>query len=274
MGNRSLKYLCFVILFKSALLWAVFDDLPNGAKPLGMGGAFCGTAQTPENLFYNPASVWLNSGMKTIVFTDRLYGLKELRHNGFSSAFHFRNTTFAMGLQTFGNSIYKENVFCAGLSRKYKSVYLGAAVRYGMISIKGYGQDGTMMTDLGGLIEFTETINWGWAVRNAFYSEIGRCSEKLPQIIITGFKILPVRRMNLNIDLYKETRFPIDYRCGVEGSFLKHLVFRTGIGSAPSRFSAGFSLFVHHISIDYAFNTHPYLELSHFFSIGFFIHQK
>ncbi|MBN2413160.1 hypothetical protein JXQ31_15865 [candidate division KSB1 bacterium] len=274
MCNRSLKYLCFVILFRSALLCAALDDMPNGAIPLGMGGAYCGSAQTPENLFYNPACVWLNSGIKTIVFTDRLYGLKELRHNGFSSGIHFRNTTFAIGVQTFGNVIYQENVFCTGLSRKFNAVYLGAVIRYGMISIKGYGQDGTMITDLGGLVEFTDTINWGWAVRNALYAEIGRCNEKLPQTIITGFKILPVRQMNLNIDLYKETRFPIDYRCGVEGSFLKYLVFRTGIGTAPSRFSAGFSLIIHNICIDYAFNTHPYLEVSHFFSIGFLINQK
>jgi len=275
MYNRSIKFICFVLLFKTVLLCAELDDMPNGAKPLGMGGAYCGTVQSPENLFYNPASTWLNSGIKTIVFTDRLYGLKELRHNGLCSGFNIQNLTIMTGIQTFGNTKYKENVFCLGLSKNFfSSVYLGAAVRYGMLKIKGYGQDGSMMTDLGGLVVFSDKVNWGWAIRNAFYAQIGQSGEKIPQIMITGFKISPVRHLNLNIDLYKETRFPVDYRCGIEGNILKNFVIRTGIGTAPSRFSAGFSIIINYFSIDYAFNTHPYLELSHFFTIGFSLHQK
>ena len=275
MYYRSLKIIGMVLLFRVALLYAALEDLPNGAKPLAMGGAYCGAAQSPENLFYNPAAVCLKKGVKTVVFTDRLYGLKELRHNGFSSGICLRNMTLAVGIQTFGNSKYKENVFSLGVAKKFfRSVYLGADLRYGMVGIKGYGRDGTLLADLGGLVEFSDTVTWGWAIRNAFYARIGQSNEKLPQVMITGFSFSPVRQMNLNIDLYKETRFPVDYRCGIEGYFLKYLTLRTGIGTAPSRFSAGFSIMVNNFSIDYAFNTHPYLELSHFFTIGFSLNNK
>jgi len=257
------------MLIKSAMLCAALEDMPIGAKPLGMAGAYCGSVQTPENLFYNPASIWVNSGINVYAFTARLYGLKELRYNSFSSTFYFRNTTYGVGIQTFGNTKYKENVFCVGVAKNFfKSIYLGAAIRYGLVNIKGYGQKGTIMVDLGGVVMFSTKMNWGWAIRNAGFSKIGRLGEKIPQMIISGFMFSPVRDITLNIDIYKESRFPVDYRSGVEMKVIKYLTLRTGIGTEPYRFSAGFSIIINDFSIDYAFNTHPYLELSHFFTIG------
>lgn len=264
--KRSIIILLLVVY---GISFAAFEDMPSGARLHGFAGA-AAAFYSYENLYYNPAGIWRASGMQIGVFTGKLFGLDELRHSSVTGVFHTRQVTFGLGAQTFGNNSYRESVVCAGICYKIdQSVYIGAATRYTSLSITGYGQAGSLVIDVGGIIAPSGLFQWGWAVRNAGYAEIGKCREKLPQSILSGVHILPVRSVQLNMDIYKDVRFPTEYRGGVEIQILPGFLVRSGIATEPSRFTAGFGLNWRLFSVDYAFNTHPYLKITHLFSIVF-----
>jgi len=256
-----------LIIFQPA--FAAFEDMPAGARTYGFAGA-ASACFGYENLFYNPAGIWRDSGLQVGAFSGKLFGLEELQYGSLAGIFHLRQLTCGLGAQTFGKSSYRESTVCAGVCYKMgQFLYIGAAARYVDLAIKGYGQAASILADIGGIIQPLPYLQWGWAVQNFGYAAIGQCREKLPHSIITGVHILPVQAVKMNLELYKDTRFPVDYRCGAEIEPLAGLRVRSGFATAPSRFTAGFGLNWQWLAIDYAFNTHPYLDITHLFSLVF-----
>ncbi|HPG41797.1 MAG TPA: hypothetical protein PLP19_21255 [bacterium] len=267
-GKRSIiACILTLVMFRPSL--AAFEDMPAGARMYGFAGA-ASACFSYENLFYNPAGIWRDAGIQMGAFTGKLFGLDELQYGSFAGVFHVRRVTCGLGAQAFGKSNYRESTVCAGLCYKIDQfIYIGAAARYVGLAIKGYGQAVSVLADIGGIIKPHPRLQWGWVVRNFGYAAIGQCREKLPQSIITGVQILPVKAVKMNLELYKDTRFPVDYRCGAEIEPVAGLRVSSGFATTPSRFTAGFGLNWQWLAIDYAFNTHPYLDITHLFSLVF-----
>lgn len=271
MMKRSKKAAIVLLLAAYQLSFAAFENMPAGARVSGFADA-AAAFHYYENLYYNPAGMWLDSGAQIGALNGKLFGLDDLQHNSVTGVFHLQRLTVGLGIQTFGNNNYRESTACIGICTKVnQAFYAGAALRYASLAIKGYGQAGAFLVDIGGQVRLAPQLYWGWAVRNINYAVIGQCREKLPQSIITGIQLCPVKAVTLNMDLYKDIRFPAEYRSGIEIDLLTRFQVRSGIATAPSRVTAGFGLKVSHIQIDYAFNTHPYLKLTHLFSLLFTI---
>jgi hypothetical protein len=85
-----------------------------------------------------------------------------------------------------------------------------------------------------------------------------------------GVSLFPVEHIRLICDVYKDVRFPVDFRCGVEFSPSEILTFRVGCAVQPVKLAAGLGATFHYFRFDYALATHPELGLSHLLSLQFY----
>ena len=267
---RSLVIVFFIALSANSSR-AALEDYTLGARPAALGGAYVAVAGRADALFHNPAAIVRKNGFDLTLYYTHPFGLAELSVGSAALVFPLRSLTAGTGVSTFGTEHYQESVayFAAALPL-LKKVSLGVNLRYSQIKITGYGQAGALIGDLGLVADILPNVSWGFAVKNVNYATIGRSGEAIPQIINTGWCIAPANNIKLMVDVYKDIRFALDIRCGIEYRPIAVLALRAGAGNEPERFSAGFGLSFGFFAADYAFSSHADLGMTHQFSIRFF----
>lgn len=263
------------LLFRTTNATAGFEDLIVGARYNSLAGAGVAMANDPEAIYVNPAGLSQLDAFSTTLFYARPFGLKELSYGSLSAVLPVHSISFGLAVQSFGNNVYKENTFSSGIAYQLtRHLMIGATIRYAYLAIHKYGSTGTVALDIGLLLNLSPKWKWGFSSRNLNRTKIGQNPESLPQIFQTGLSVKLVDRLRLNCDLYKDVRFPLDLRCGVEARLLQKLMLRIGFGSEPSRISGGIGLLLGKIRWDYAFYTHTDLGLTHQMSISLGLNSK
>ncbi len=268
-SNRSSLFLAFIVCTPA---FADFEDLDVGARSTGVAGAAVAWPLGAESVFQNPACILFEpQSMDAFASYANPFHIPELHLGGVALQYSAKRYAVGGAVQYFGNRIYRENQFLlTGALRAAKRFVVGANVRYAALTISGYGQSGALLFDVGGLLRLHPGVAFGFAIKNANYAVIGRAREPMPQILSTGVSVRAAPRLLLNVDLYKDARFPVDARFGAEFSPFSVLSLRVGTATEPSRVCAGFSLKFVHFRIDYAFKSHDDLGASHLFSFNFF----
>ena len=259
-------------IFWPAAIFAVFEDGNLGAQAGAMANAICAKPHSIENITLNPAAMHNSRRMVSHINYSNLYSIPELQSTNIYLSSSFHNKTIGVGLHSFGNEIYSEIMGTAALTFPIiNNVNLGSSVRYGQVGIKGYGQAGTVLVDVGVLIQIKNNLYWGGAVRNIFEASLGETGEKLPQTILAGFHFSPVAPLSISLDIEKHTTFPADFRTGVQYNLFNVLHLRVGMSTEPQRMTAGFGLGFSFGGIDYGYNSHVDLGATHLFSVWFSI---
>ena len=273
--SRIILLFMFLIILCIPAAHAGFEDLPVGARSNAFAGACVALANDPEALYINPAGLSQIEAFGTTLFYARPYGLKELAYGSLSAVVPTRGISLGMSIQSYGNSVYKENTFSSAVAHQLsRHLMIGATIRYAHLSIRRYGSSGTVALDVGLLLHLNPNWKWGFSSRNLNRSKIGQEHEPLPQIFQTGFSVKIADLIRLNCDVYKDVRFPLELRCGAEARPIQNLLLRLGFGTEPSRLAAGMGLFFGKLRWDYAFYTHSDLGLSHQMSISFFLNPN
>ena len=274
--NRS-RQLSLLLIINLTLQTAAygFEDQTVGAYPLSLGGAFAAAKGHAECIYFNPAGIAGSNGFEANLSYARLFGLADLGYGSAAAIVPLRSFGIGAAVQSFGNEKYRENIiYLSGSAALFKNGYLGVNCRYGSVNISGYGQAGTFILDAGVLADLSESTSWGFVAKNVNYAKIGQAEEELPQILQTGLSAKPVKSTTLFLDLYKDARFPLEIRSGIDYRLFPPLSLRVGFGSQPSRFAAGFGINLPIFRLDYAFNTHSDLGVSHQFSIGIYSNKR
>jgi len=276
LANRSLRFSLFLII-NLALQAATFgfEDQTIGAYPLSLGGAFAAAKGHAECIYINPAGVSGTNGFAANLSYARLFGLADLGYGSAAAIIPLGSFGVAAAVYSFGNEKYRENIFyLCGSAALFKNVSLGVNCRYGSVNITGYGQAGTFILDAGVLTALSESVSWGFVAKNVDYAKIGQAGEELPQILQTGLSANPVSSVTLLMDLYKDARFPLEFRSGIDYRLFPQFNLRVGFSSQPSHIGAGFGINLPVFCLDYAFNTHSELGASHQFSIGLCLNKQ
>ncbi len=164
---------------------AVTDGPANGARPMGMGGAFTAVADDGNSPLYNPAGLIATEGVRVALtraaffsgVTDPLVS-QDVAHVVFGAGAN----GFAAGITSLadGAGVYRETVASAGYARR-----LGPSVRLGvLIKRLGAGLDDTnpdvsqnayfaegssvsaVTADVGALVTPTPGLTLGGAIQN------------------------------------------------------------------------------------------------------------
>ena len=262
----------FFVLFISTPLFAAFEDTNTSVQSEGLAGAAVARAMGAESIFTNPSAILTDdASIDAYLLFTKPFNIAELNMGAAAAQLSRKRYAVGGGITYFGNSIYRENQLAlAAALRATSSLAVGLDVRYATLAIKNYGQAGSLVIDFGSIARLHKNVSWGFALKNVNYAAIGRGREQLPQILSSGISVKAASHFLLSAELYKDARFPVDARFGLEYLPFKILSLRFGTALEPSRIGAGFSLAFSHFRIDYAFKSHVDLGATHLFAINFF----
>ena len=218
----------------------------------------------------NPAALGYVANPAISLSHRKLFNLHELQQNQLS--FHFRALGLgaSVGIFDFGSKLYRENVIAIGTGEEIiPSLSGGLGMTYYNLSVEGGGSDRVLGFNLGCLWKISESLSWGWGINNFNRPAIGSCRENLPVTVRTGLDYRPIKDFEVCVDLFKDDRYPLETRAGVEYSGLRKVVFRVGGMNRPVSFSSGFDIVTQYIIVSYAVYTHNQLGLTHTFGLLF-----
>ena len=221
-------------------------------------------------IFYNPASIHNQYSLQLHIFHANPYGLDELYLSSVAAAWSRARYTLAAAVKSLANPAYQElQLYLGYMYRLPMGIDAGCCLRYGSVAIKNYGRGNSFILDLGAQYNIISNIRYGFSITNVNYARLGRCREKVPQIIRTGVTVTAIERTSLSMDFVKDPRFPPDIRIGVEYHIFERFYLRAGSALMPSRWSAGFTVKLSICTLDYAYKSHIELGLTHLFSMQF-----
>ncbi len=248
-----------------------FTDLPVGARSLAMGGTHVGFINSPDAVFLNPAGLGQMRGLGISLFYQKPFALADVHFGTISVCLPLSTYRFGFGYIYLGNNLYSEQKFNIAFSHRFfQTILLGINTRLQTINIENYGSTSRLGFDFGVMVPINENFSWGFTYQNINRPGIVGSEQNLPQIIKAGFSLKAVPQLTLNMDIYKDVRYPQEVRFGIEFSPLKQLRLRAGTATNPDLFSAGFGLSVRRFQVDYAFFTHNDLGLTHQMSFSFY----
>jgi competence ComEA-like helix-hairpin-helix protein len=272
---RIYAFSIFIALLLSGKSLAGLEDLPVGARSLGMGATYVALANTADAVFLNPGGLSQIAGIDLSFFYQKPFGLEDLNFGTAAISFPVKNHRLSLGFSSFGNGVYREQMYTLSYSNVFQQkLFYGINLRYQTLRIDNYGSGGSLGLDLGFVIPISQHIRWGFFTKNLNRPRMGKAGENLPQIFHTGISTQPTSKLILNFEIYKDVRFPQEVRFGAEFKPFENLALRTGAADNPSRFSAGFGIRVRRFSIDYAFFTHNDLGLTHQMSVSIHFGKK
>ena len=246
-------------------------SMEGGARAAALGGAATSLAHQPTG-YANPASWATFSGRALSFFASEAFGLAELRLGAVAYVEPTRLGTFAAGARSFGFEDYRELHFHAGYARGFRlgttrRFLLGLSLRYQRVSIPEYGSAGTQALSLGALVEVRPALHVGFQAANVHVPKLaGR--EELARTLALGLAYRSAARVMVVLDAYKDVRFPLSVRAGVEVQPVAVLFLRAGAATEPARFTTGVGLRLGKLAADLAAEHHAVLGWSPAVSLG------
>lgn len=245
--------------------------MEGGARVAALGGAATALSGDVWGVG-NPASWGTLPGRALAFFATEAFGLSELRLGAAQYVETTKLGAFAAGAKTYGFDDYREMQYVLGYANGFglgtaRRLYLGVSARYHAISIPNYGNAGTMGLSIGGLVSVLPMLNLGFQATNFHAPKLGD-REELPRTLSLGLSYLPVEQLLVAFDVFKDVRFPMSLRTGIEAHPVSALFLRAGATTNPTRFSAGIGLRLGLIAADVAGEYHEVLGWSPAISFG------
>lgn len=239
--------------------------LEGGARAAALGGA---TTALAGDLWghANPAAWATHSERAVSFFASEAFGLSELRLAAFQYVEPTRLGALALGARTFGFSSYRETHGTLGWARGFhlgttRQFHTGLRLRWHQVSIPVYGNAGALGVSAGWLVEAMPRLHLGMQATNLNGPKLaGR--EELPRSLSGGLGYQAEARLRVLLDAYKEVRYPLSVRAGLEVQPVEALSLRTGVTTQPVRFTAGVGIRLGHLVADLAAERHEVLGWS------------
>ena len=273
------KYLSILLLLSQ--LFGQYDQLFVGSRPLSMGGAFTAVADDANAITWNPAGL---PGLRRTEFTSTYADLYAMGINqsylGFVRPFSDR---IAIGLDW--SSIgyddkelaYSENKlnFAVGF-QPHKMFSMGLTVKYLMrdmlLNDASYGKSTGIGYDTGLLVQPLKNLKLGLGLYDIGGTSVSYKDKTTETILGQAFKLgisyMPINGLTIAADYGDRVQI------GAEYILASRVSFRAGLQQGMSGEekimvpSAGLSLKFKSIIMEYGFESHPYLNPTHRFSIA------
>jgi len=242
-------------------LQAAFESQNIAARYHALAGAGCAIQNDPSMMYQNPASSCGSRSFYLYASFSRLYST-DIHSSVLVSAFPCKGRMINLAVSSLGNELYKETTLIMGLSTSMGSaIHIGMNTRIGELVIARYGKAKMATFDLGLQVKIIKGLDFGSTITNCPGANIGK--EPLAQCMQSGFHARLSPQWSLVFDIFKDIDFATDIRCGAEFRPFPSLSLRLGTSTKPSRIAAGFGLFIHNLHIEYGFDSHLTLGLTH-----------
>lgn len=223
--------------------------------PLVAQGAFESIDCEEESIFENPAK--LSRGIQTLWVES--FGILPYARISYSMS------NFGVGISNFGNELYRENEILLGYGWSCEKREFGILLRGMSMWIKDNENNYTIGLDFGANIRITPSSNFSLSLQNINFPKIS--GEEVPKRVMGEFVTKPMSDFTSRIQLYKESRYPMEIRLRNEIKLSELLSLGVGMKTYPSSFSIGVLLNYRGFGISYFARTHPNLGLTHIIGI-------
>ena len=258
-----------ILLLVPYLAFAGFEQTEFGARAKALGGSYVALANDVWAMSYNVGGLThLTQREVSFYYAPQQFGLSELSVSAFAIGYPTDYGTFGMMARRYGFDLYREVSWTFSYARTYSGVSVGVNMNYHSVTIQNYGSAGTIGFDVGALVHLTEQIQWGISAKNINAPTIGSSREPLPQSFTTGLAYMPIEKLSLSFDYFKETKYDASSRFGVEYWLVDAVALRFGVSNLPTQYAGGFGVQYNIFQFDYAFTTHQELGVTHQFSLG------
>lgn len=240
-------------------------DLYGSARADALGNATTASLAA-AGVHANPASHAGKTAPAVTFYAREGFGLSALRYGASHVTVPFSWGTVSGGASTFGFEDYRELHLSAGYARQFqfgtsRSVHVGLTTRYYHTSISGYGSARTLGLNAGFILTVLPSLSLGAHATNVTGSALTE-GEPIPRTLAVGLRYQTLERMRVLFDVFKDVRFPVSVRGGLEVSPVSVLTLRAGITTAPVRFMGGISVHLGPLRADLAAEQHQELGWS------------
>lgn len=251
-------------LFYLSFSWAI-THTKVGAKAIGVGQSGVNFKDLWAITNNQAGIAFLKRPTLGISYEERFH-MKELSLKTVAFALPTNKIgNFGVSFTHFGDSEYSESRINLAYGRMLGEHFvMGLAFDYIGMSVGGTSETGSVGTVTGELGIMAEPIRNLWLsahIYNPFGIDISNdeYEERLPILLRFG----ALYHFNEELLFVTEIEKDIDYdtrvKAGVEYTFLGKFIFRGGIATKPTEYSAGFGLKLKKIQADLAFYKHQYL---------------
>lgn len=282
-SGDGLQFILALIILSGSFIDAQ-EQVFNGARPLGMGGAYVAVADDGNTLNWNPAGMPGLRRHEILTSYSNLFGLNII--NGQLGYIFPVQDKFAVGAGwnylgfndgELGYSSHKFN-FSAGI-QPLKFLAVGAAVKYiaNDLSLDGtsHGNSRGLGLDLGLLFTPGQTLRFGLVAYDLTGTSVtydnNSAETVLHQKISAGAAWSPVEGLTVAADLDDRWHVGAEYwlssTLGIRGGLERNRDLT--VDEVPLIPALGFSIRYKSLKIDYGFESNPYLFPTHRISIGF-----
>ncbi len=267
----------------------LFDNRFPSARANGMGGAQAAIAADVWAAYYNPAGlVWLEKDYNfgaayykpySENFFDAVFGSFAMKLPGKFGSLSVTYQKF--GVEYEGTELSNESTF--GLSHGFyllNDIHTSLSFGY---SLKAYywslgqsisgvelGSQTVMGVDLAMQANIYRRTWIGFYALNVNNPKIGTAKEvDLPRRFVIGVGYQPYAGVTTTIDFNQVDGEDMQIFGGLEYQIIDELALRLGLGTNPNTFTAGLGINYHHFHFDYAFKSHPELNMTHYFTLSY-----
>jgi len=214
-----------------------------GAREVALGQATTALPGSGWAVFANPAMID-RTGNSVSFFGLRYYGLDEITDMAAAVNISTSVGSVGFGAHRFGDDLFNESRLRIGYKNAYDGFHYGLALTYSHVAFGGdYGSVGAPGLDLGLAAAITQTLWIGAKATNVnqpSYGSYRDLEEDLVRELSIGLSYRLSEIALFSGDVYKDVRFPISYRAGIEVLLFDYFSGRAGITTKPVTFSGGF----------------------------------
>lgn len=240
-------YIKFLKLLLVGLIWMIRPPAELkaqaviGARELAVGEATTALPHSPWAMFASPAMI-SDKEATVSFFGVRYFGLVEVSDLAASVTYPTKMGVLAAGAHRYGYDLFSENRLRAGYKHSVRGFHYGLVLNYShVVQGGGYGSAGALGIDIGLAASILPELWIAAKATNVNQPTYGsRNDEELPRNLSVGFSYELSDIALFSTELFKDVRFPMAYRGGVEVNIFGGLTGRAGITTAPRTFSAGF----------------------------------
>jgi hypothetical protein len=240
-------------------------DLYGNARADALGHSTTASASA-SGVHANPAARAATSDATAVFYARQNFGLAALRYGASHVTVPFSWGTVSTGASTFGFDDYREVHLSGGYARSVgfgtsRRVLIGIAARYYHTSISGYGSAQAVGANLGIMVRLLRSLRLGAHATNLNGPSLVD-GEPLPRTLAVGLSYRALEQMRVLVDAFKDVRFPLSVRGGLEVRPVSLLALRAGITTAPVRFTGGAGVRLGRLQANIAMEQHQVLGWS------------
>lgn len=241
----------------------------SGAKAAGLG--YCAvTFSNHLSPINNVAGIANVKDITLSASAKKLYNIKGLNSINLNLIYPTDHFSLAVSVAGRGDQFLNIQRLGVGIANKIGFVQIGLQVNYLQYSAHELGAKGAFVLDFGGIAELGEKIKFGAYIFNLTQSRLYSTPvEPLPVDMKVGLAYQPLAKLKLLFEVEKEMDFDPLKKAGLEYQALKGLFVRTGVTFDPVKNYFGLGFYRKRLMVDYAFNNHNRLGLSHHISLGY-----